>query len=173
MALPSLAEWETFYVIIGSSGAALTGLMFVVVALAAERSGAPGGDSMTAFGTPTILYFGMVLLVASVATMPRRTVLSLSLCILVGALVGLIYTTVGIARMRRQKDYTPVREDWFWHAVMPLSAYALLLVASLVLLVSPEQALYLIAGVVLFMLYIGVRNAWDAAVYVATSAQKS
>ena len=35
-ALPPLTEWETFYVIIGSSAAALTGLMFVVIALNAE-----------------------------------------------------------------------------------------------------------------------------------------
>ena len=30
---PPLNDWETFYVIVGSSAAALTGLMFVVIAL--------------------------------------------------------------------------------------------------------------------------------------------
>jgi hypothetical protein len=34
-ALP-LAEWEGFYVIIGTSAAALTGLMFVVIAVVAD-----------------------------------------------------------------------------------------------------------------------------------------
>ena len=33
--LPPLTEWETFYVIVGSSAAALTGLQFVVIALLA------------------------------------------------------------------------------------------------------------------------------------------
>lgn len=31
-----LVAWESFYVIVGSSGAALTGLQFVVIALIAE-----------------------------------------------------------------------------------------------------------------------------------------
>src|SRR5919201_266926 len=32
------AEWESFYVIVGSSAAALTGLQFVVIALVARRA---------------------------------------------------------------------------------------------------------------------------------------
>lgn len=32
-------EWETFYVIVGSSAGALTGLMFVVIALVADFGG--------------------------------------------------------------------------------------------------------------------------------------
>ena len=36
-ALATLKEWESFYVIVGSSGAALTGLQFVVMALIAVR----------------------------------------------------------------------------------------------------------------------------------------
>ena len=34
--LPALAAWETFYVIVGSSSAALTGLQFVVIVLGAD-----------------------------------------------------------------------------------------------------------------------------------------
>ena len=33
---PVLVPWESFYVIVGSSGAALTGLQFVVIALLAD-----------------------------------------------------------------------------------------------------------------------------------------
>ena len=38
-----LSQWETFYVIVGSSGAALTGLMFVVITLVAD-SNVPRND---------------------------------------------------------------------------------------------------------------------------------
>ena len=103
-ALPSLAGWEGFWVIIGSSGAALTGLMFVVVALAADRD-QPQAEGVGAFGSPTVFHFEMVLLVAAIGTIPRRTVASLGLCLLATALVGLVYTIVGIARMRRQRGY--------------------------------------------------------------------
>jgi len=35
--MPSIKEWESFYVIVGSSAAALTGLQFVVMALVADQ----------------------------------------------------------------------------------------------------------------------------------------
>ena len=55
-ALPPLTEWETFYVIVGSSAAALTGLQFVVIALGAEARVLGGEPAMKAFGTPTVVY---------------------------------------------------------------------------------------------------------------------
>ncbi|MGH7618051.1 MAG: hypothetical protein ACREPM_12550 [Gemmatimonadaceae bacterium] len=47
----SFAQWETFYVIVGSSGGALTGLLFVVVALAAERRRQGSSQGLGAFTT--------------------------------------------------------------------------------------------------------------------------
>ena len=38
---PLLSAWESFYVIVGSSGAALTGLQFVVIALVADMPPRP------------------------------------------------------------------------------------------------------------------------------------
>jgi hypothetical protein len=166
-ALPPLSEWETFYVIVGSSGAALTGLMFVVIALAADRKRLQEGGSVSAFGTPTIMHFGMVLLVSCLATIPRRTVLTLSLSISACALGGLIFTIVGIVRMKRQTGYTPVMEDWVWHAILPVAAYSALTLAGLLLWWSPHLALHLIASMALSLLFIGMHNAWDAAVYIA------
>ena len=40
--MPEIAGWDSFYVIIGSSAAALTGLMFVVIALTGEVTSSPG-----------------------------------------------------------------------------------------------------------------------------------
>ena len=52
--------WETFYVIVGSSAGALTGLMFVVIALVAEFRGSE--RQIEAFGTPTVVHFSAPLL---------------------------------------------------------------------------------------------------------------
>ena|SRR6266536_4124051 len=57
-----LVAWESFYVIVGSSGAALTGLQFVVMALIAESSRRSSGREISAFGTPTVIHFCAVLL---------------------------------------------------------------------------------------------------------------
>jgi hypothetical protein len=62
-----LAAWESFYVIVGSSGAALTGLQFVVMALIAESPlRSSSSREIDAFGTPVIVHFGAVLLIAAI-----------------------------------------------------------------------------------------------------------
>jgi hypothetical protein len=62
--LATLAAWESFYVIVGSSAAALTGLQFVVMALLAESQRRSSMGELSAFG---IGYPASALLWASVA----------------------------------------------------------------------------------------------------------
>ena len=47
-----LRAWESFYVIVGSSAGALTGLQFVVLTLIGEAGGARSKDAIAAFGSP-------------------------------------------------------------------------------------------------------------------------
>lgn len=58
-----LAEWDNFYVIVGPSAGGLTGLTFVVIALAsdAKRVNLRG---LRVYVTPTIVHFGAVLLLS-------------------------------------------------------------------------------------------------------------
>src|SRR2546425_4010701 len=53
-----LSQWESFYVIVGSSGAGLTGLMFVVITLAADSSVPRTPETLNAYGTPNVIHFG-------------------------------------------------------------------------------------------------------------------
>src|SRR3989442_3592050 len=64
------AAWESFYVIIGSSAAALTGPQFVVVVLGAEARSI--GPEVGAFGTPTVVHFCAVLLISAILSVPWR-----------------------------------------------------------------------------------------------------
>ena len=59
MALAQLADWANFYVITGSAAAGLTGLTFVVIALASE-AGRVNAVGLNTFITPTIVHFGTV-----------------------------------------------------------------------------------------------------------------
>src|SRR6266446_7884578 len=65
-----LSLWESFYVIIGSSGAGLTGLMFVVITLAADASVPRTPETLNAYGTPNVIHFVAVLLIAAVLSAP-------------------------------------------------------------------------------------------------------
>src|SRR5438046_3592886 len=85
------SAWENFYVIIGSSAAALTGLQFVVVALGAEGANIKT-QSLRAFATPTIVHFCGVLLMSAILSAPWQ-ILSHEAVALTGCgLVGFGYT---------------------------------------------------------------------------------
>ena len=171
----SLSEWETFYVITGSSGAALTGLMFVVITLAADRFKDPRRvkptEEMNAFSTPTVVHFGIVLLVASIMTVPHANALSLGIALLACAAVGLIYNISNMRRMRRLNLYQAVTEDWVWHVILPFVAYVSLLTGVALLWRQSRVALHVVAGFVLLLLFIGIHNAWDVALYTALQSE--
>lgn len=164
----SMSEWETFYVIVGSSAAALTGLQFVVVALSAS-AGVPGGaEAVDAFGTPTVVHFCAILLVAAFISTPRQTPATLGACLALAGTAGLIYAAIVMARARRQVGYQPVLEDWIWHVCLPIAGYVAILTAGLATPWHPVGALYFIAAALLLLLFVGIHNAWDAAVFIST-----
>jgi threonine/homoserine/homoserine lactone efflux protein len=167
-----LHDWETFYVIIGSSAAALTGLMFVVVALTAERRRLAGSSAaLDSYATPTVVHFCAALLLAAVLSTPGQTPRSLGDCILIMGAAGLVYGAIVLLRQRRQSAYEPVLEDWIWHVILPFTAYASLLVTGLAMRRHPEACLYVIGATELLLLFIGIHNAWDAAVYITTTLE--
>jgi hypothetical protein len=167
-ALP-LGRWETFYVIVGSSGGALTGLLFVVVALAAERARPYASQGLTAFTSPSIFHFGLVLFISASVTMPRDGLTSLAVLLGLCALTGGTVTLLAIWHIAEFERYRPVIEDWIWHGVLPCAAYTALLVAAIILRSATKTALYVVASVTLALLFVGIHNAWDAALYSATS----
>jgi hypothetical protein len=97
MPVSLLADWGNFYVITGSSAAALTGLTFVVIALAANTSGV-STTGLRAFVTPTIVHFGTVLALAAFLSVPHQGLMSLSLGFGAVGVGGLIYGVVIAAK---------------------------------------------------------------------------
>ncbi len=58
-------------------------------------------------------------------------------CGVVGG-AGLLYTSVVMRRVKRQKDYKPVFEDWLFHTALSLVAYGAVLAAGLTLVHHPS-----------------------------------
>jgi len=166
-ALSSLAAWESFYVIVGSSAAALTGLQFVVIVLSAEVNLQHGASATRAFGTPTVLHFCAVLLISAVLSAPWASLSSVAWVLGVSALAGVVYVIVVVKRMRHQKAYMPVLEDWVWHGALPFIAYAALLASVFALPHQPRPSLFGIGATALLLLFVGIHNAWDAVTYIA------
>ena len=163
----ALKQWTDFYVIVGSSAGALTGLQFVVIALIAENEHAPSMTQIRAFGTPTIVHFCMVLLISAIATAPWTATSIAAVCLAVCGAGGVAYAMRVISHTRRQDGYSPDFSDWVWYTAFPLSAYATLLTGGLLLVWRPELALFVVAAAALALLFDGIHNAWDSITYIA------
>jgi len=166
--MPILSEWESFYVIVGSSGAALVGLQFVVITLIHESRKPSSRETLNAFGTPTVFHFAGALVLSAVMSAPWRSLRAASVTLVACGLAGVVYALIVTRRARRQSGYAPDLDDWWWYVLMPCGIYAALLIAALLLPGQTQSALFTIGGAALSLLLLGIRNAWDTVTYVAT-----
>ena len=160
------AGWENFYVIVGSSAGALIGLQFVVITLIAgnpnvRRDPRVGG----AFATPSVVHFSLVLLLSAMLSAPADAITPVAVLWGLVGLSGVVYVVVVARRMRTQRAYEPVFEDWSFHVLLPLSAYTLLAVSAYAAYIDVRPALFLVGAAALLLLLVGIHNAWDAVTY--------
>ncbi len=168
-ALLPLAAWQNFYVIIGTAAGTLTGLMFVVITLIADaRVRVPSpGNGIAVFSTPNVVHFCLVLLTAAILSAPWQALWNVSLLLGLTGLGGVIYAIIVLWRARNlQTDYQPVFSDWLWYSALPLVAYIALVVAAILLPISPTPAIFIVGAATLLLLFTGIRNAWDVVTFV-------
>jgi len=161
---PHLTDWESFYVIVGSSAAALTGLQFVVIALVADR-GLRSPAATSTFSTPNVVHLTAVLGLSAVQSAPWHSLALPLVTISVVGVAGCAYVISVVRAAKRQHEYKPVLEDKVFHWWLPFLAYATLAVC-LAFRGHVDQLLFGIGFVALMLLLIGIHNAWDAAVYI-------
>jgi hypothetical protein len=160
-----LAKWDSFYVVVGSAAGALIGLQFVVLTLIAQHPVEGVAEAGAAFGSPTIVHFGCTLFLSALMHVPWETAaVAAAIWGLLG-LGGVIYTAIVVRRMRRQKAYKPVFEDWLFYALLPLAAYLALAICWFGALVNLRRALFGVGGAVLLLLFVAIHNAWDSVSY--------
>jgi hypothetical protein len=167
MALAQLADWANFYVITGSAAAGLTGLTFVVIALASE-AGRVDAVGLNTFITPTIVHFGTVLALAAFMCVPHQMPVSMGIGLGAAGLGGLAYTGWITANVHHNLGrYVAVWEDWLWNVILPYLSYGTLCVAAVLIRRHPDDALDGIGGASVMLLFIGIHNAWDIAVWMS------
>jgi hypothetical protein len=165
-----LDGWENFYVIVGSSAGALIGLQFVVMTLIADiPANRVDPQAGQAFGTPNVVHFGVVLFLSAIVSAPwgqlgGGIVVVAVLFGLVG-IGGVTYAIFIARRMRSQKIYQPVFEDWLFHLLLPFVAYATMAFSACIVPWYARAAMFAVAGSSLLLLFIGIHNAWDTVVW--------
>ena len=167
--MQQMAVWTSFYVLIGTAAAALTGLTFVVTTLLAQRQLAAPSEAFGVFNTPSVVHFCAALGVAAMLCAPWPFLWQPDLLLGLGGVGGLLYMRNVVRRARRQQDYTPVLEDLLFHLLFPVLAYGALVVGALVGVANATPALFVTGVTTLVLLFIGIHNAWDNVTYLIFS----
>jgi len=164
--MTALDGWENFYVIVGSSAGALIGLQFVVMTLLADMPTSQSDiQAGNAFGTSNIVHFGVVLLLSAIISAPWDGIAGVAILNGLIGFAGMVYAVVVARRMRSQTTYRPILEDWLFYVWFPLAAYTILAVSACAACSHTRYALFVLGAAVLFLLFIGIRNAWDTVMY--------
>jgi membrane protein CcdC involved in cytochrome C biogenesis len=160
-----LERWANFYLLTSAAAATLTGLLFVVITLGAERRLADT-DKIRVYLTPTATYFACVLFLAALLTFPNHTRLTATLCICLVGIVGLVYSGSFLIGQRGKKTYYELH-DRIAYAAFPFAAYALLVLGGVLFLHAPQRGLTVVAAGMLSLLAVAIRNSWAIAIGVA------
>ena len=141
-------------------------MQFVVITLIAARPTARGDEKAgRAFGTPSVVHFGVVLLLSAIVSAPWEEIITVAALWGFVGLGGVVYVVVVSRRMRMQGSYRPVFEDWLFHVLFPLAAYIVLALSAFAAQYYARPALFLVGAAALLLLVTGIHNAWDAVTY--------
>ncbi len=159
--------WDNFYYLIGSAAAGLIGLLFVVATLTGAADRPQSHRGIRLYMTPNIIHFTGVLTISAAALAPGLDRWTLALIVRIVALLGLAFAVqacVGIARPRKGMS-RPHWSDVWLYGVAPAVGYASL--AGATTAAAAAWTPYAVAGLLLALLLIGIRNAWDLVTWLA------
>jgi hypothetical protein len=155
-----LEHWHDFYILVGTAGATLLGLLFIAVSLGAGFLSEEKTAPTRAFYSPVVVHFASVLFIAAIVLVPsHRSAYFAALigaCAVIGFAVSL-YVTVQLL----SHDWTHYTQDHISYALLPAIAYLMLLIAAAMIWTENELALDVLSGALLLLLLINIRNAWD------------
>jgi hypothetical protein len=157
--------WQNFFVIVATAAGALTGLMFVVIALRRDQTSNAPVHALRSFATPTIVHFTSVVVLSAVLTMPRLTRAGIGWVLVLLGAAGLAYMGFVIMTARIRVDFASDLEDTLFHFTFPPIAHGAIVAAGVFTWSDHAWSMYMVAGALLMLLVVGIHNAWDSAVW--------
>jgi hypothetical protein len=161
-----LQSWHEFFLLIGTAGVTLTGLLFVVISLGPRLIANHQATGVRAFISPNAVFFSSTLVVSAVFMMPALPERVLGWLLVVGAAASVGYMAYTRAHQQWRQNQLPVL-DWVWFVGLPLAAYLVLLAAGVSFLMHGALSFLLVAAGLILLLVIGIRNAWDLVIWVS------
>jgi hypothetical protein len=160
-----LAQWHEFYILLGTAAAALVALLFVAASIGAGYLSAERGSPTHTYTSPIVFHYTYVLFLSLAALIPANTDWSLAGIIGVSAAIALVYSCFIFVRVMR--GTTTDLDDRLGYGASPLAAYAATLAASIFIFMRSDAGPPLLAGALILLLLINIRNAWDLTLFFA------
>lgn len=166
--------WSDYFFMIGSSAAALIGLMFVVVTLTAGHNSDQVERGKHLYTSPIVWHLAAVLVLSGAAIAPAMSPnlfgsVSGALALL-GIAIG-VRSAVGITRRPGAPDAAGF--DMFWYGVAPALVYVGLAIGAIAVLRHQSWAASLVAADVMALLLVSIHAEWDLVTYLAPIAGPS
>jgi hypothetical protein len=163
--------WGEYFFMIGSSAAALIGLMFVVVTLTAGRDRDEVERGKHLYTSPIVWHLAVVLTLSGAAIAPTVPARIYGLATAGLALLGIgmgVRSAAGIAR--RPGAPNAAGFDMFWYGLAPAIVYVGMAVAALGVLRGAPWASTAVAGDLMALLLVSIHAEWDLVTYLAPGA---
>jgi hypothetical protein len=162
------AEWQDFYLLVGSAAGALIGLLFVVATLNTHASRTQARQASTVYMTPIIFHYAMVLVLGAMAMVPELSQTTVASLVTLAAAVGLVHGAVILILFRKlHYPENPHWSDVWWYVAGPWAVYVGLAGVAALFWNGNEWAAKAQAAALVVLLLIGIRNAWDLVTWLA------
>jgi hypothetical protein len=156
----TLKEWHDFYLLVGTVGATLLGLLFVAVSLGVGVLTGQRQEATRTFMSPVVVHLTSVFFLSAIALFPWHRAELLAAIIGTTAVVGAIlssHITIQVVRT----NLTNYLEDYIAYGFLPGLGYLALLASGVSIYLQMEFGLYAFAGGLLLLEIVNIRNAWD------------
>lgn len=158
--------WDNFFIMSGSAGATLIGLLFGVITLASGLRGSGSEQGADAFLTPTLTHFGAVLLQAMIMLVPWPSPLPIGIILLLFGVAGLCLQIRGLRNIRGLAFISLGLLDWIPHFCLLLLSSLRLIVGGAGTIRGTSFAPFAIAGATTLLLFSGIYRAWDLSIWI-------
>jgi len=161
-----LHAWHEFYVLVGTSAAALTGIMFVVVSISPETIAARPAAGVRAFVTPIIVFFTTPLVVSGLMLAPHVAPAWLGVLLALVGFGGLVYL-FWVRSHYHWRESKLDQEDWICYVALPFVCYIVLFAAAVAISFASVVGVAALALTMVLLLVVGIHNAWDLVIWLS------
>ncbi|HUL88665.1 MAG TPA: hypothetical protein VLU23_10840 [Pseudolabrys sp.] len=158
--MEALHAWHEFYILLGTAGATLLALLFVAVSLGTGFLSNKDQRGTRTFMSPVVIHFTSVFFLSAVCLVPSHGPVFFAVLIGATGIIGVavsIIITVWVLRT----ELTQYLPDYLAYGLLPVGAYLALLAASIMIYTGHANALEVLAGGMLLLAIVNIRNAWD------------